>query len=109
MDSKVNGDRYKEFVLVRLDGENWESDEFVKNDIVINHTADFPGWNEWKTRFKEGMDCVVDIHRENNLITVTTQNLGVVLKSVTTLRDVPENIYVALTGDQVAISNIHIE
>ncbi len=105
----MDGDGYKEFVLVRLDGENWESDEFIKNDIVINHTADFPGWNEWKTRFKEGMDCAVDIKKENNRITVTTQNLGVVVKSVTTLSDVPENIYVALTGDQVALTNICIK
>lgn len=39
---------------------------------------------------------------------MVTENLGVVVKSVTTLRDEVEDVYIALTGDQCAITNIRV-
>ena len=54
------------------------------------------------------MDCKIELHREGNKITVFTENSGIAIKSITTIKaDAPE-IYVSLTGDQVAITNIHI-
>ncbi len=41
-------------------------------------------------------------------ITVTTQNLGISIKNVTTIYEKPENVYLSLTGDQCALTNIHI-
>ena len=105
-DRQVGGDGFREFVLVRLDGENWESDEHAENNVIINHTADFAGWNDWKARFRQGIDCEVTIQREDNRITVITENLGVVIRSVTTLHAEVDDVYVALTGDQCAITNI---
>ena len=107
-DRQVGGDGFREFVLVRLDGENWESDEHAENNVIINHTADFAGWNDWKARFRQGIDCEVTIQREDNRITVITENLGVVIRSVTTLHAEVDDVYVALTGDQCAITNIHV-
>ena len=108
-DRKVGGEGFHEYTLIRLDGENWESDERAENNVIINHTADFAGWNDWKARFRQGLDCEVSIRREGNRITVTTENLGVAIKGVTTLLDGEDEVYVALTGDQCAITNIHIE
>ena len=108
-DRKVGGEGFHEYTLIRLDGENWESDERAENNVIINHTADFAGWNDWKARFRQGLDCEVSIRREGNRITVTTENLGVAIKGVTTLLDGEDEVYVALTGDQCAITDIHIE
>ncbi len=38
-----------------------------------------------------------------------TENLGIALKSSTTIVDDIENVYIALTGDRVAISDIHVK
>ena len=47
--------------------------------------------------------------RKGDTITVTTENLGIFVKNITTVLDGKEAIYVALTGDQVALTNIRIE
>lgn len=108
-DGWTNGGGYREFTLIRLDGENWESDEHAENKIMINRTADFAGWNDWKARNKEGLDCEVRARREGNVITFDTENLGVAIRSITTIKDEDvDNVYLALTGDQVALTDIRI-
>ena len=107
-DGTVNGEGYREFLLLRLDGENWESDEHVKNDVHIDHTRDFPGWNAWKEANRQGIDCQVAIRREGNRVTVRTENLGIVLNSLTTILDDVSEVYVSLTGDQCALTDIHV-
>ncbi len=108
-DGRVDGEAFREFVLVRLDGENWESNAETENNVLINRTAAFPGWNEWKAAFKKGVDCEVSIHREGNQITVVTENLGVAIKCITTIHDEDQDVYAALTGDECAITDIHVE
>ena len=107
-DGKVGGDGYREFLLLRLDGENWESDSHVENKIEITHTGAFEGWNTWKEKNKEGLDCRVSIRREGNVVTMTTENLGIMIASITTVKDEVDALYVALTGDQCALTNIRI-
>ena len=108
-DREVKGPNYREFVLVRLDGENWESVEYADNKILVNMTDDFEGWDHWKKINKEGMDCEVTIHKKGNKIIVTTENAGIIVKSITQLKQHEDNVYVALTGDQVAITNIRFK
>ncbi len=108
-DRRIDGDGFREFALIRLDGENWESDEHVENTIMINRTGQFAGWSDWKARLREGIDCVVSIQRENNRITVSTENLGISIRCVTTILDETKDVYVALTGDQCAITDIHVD
>ena len=108
-DGRMDGEGFREFALVRLDGENWESDEHVDNNLRIIHSGHFAGWNEWKDRFREGVDCEVSVWREDNRITIFTENLGIAITCVTTIHDETGDVYVALTGDQCAITNIHLE
>ena len=105
---QVNGDGFRECMLLRLDGENWESDDYVDNEVFISKTTDFAGWNEWIDKNKQGIDCVVMIRRERNKVFMYTRNLGIVIHSITTIHDEVDNLFVALTGDQVAITNIHV-
>ena len=55
------------------------------------------------------MDCAVIIQREANRIAIETENLGIAIHSVTTIHDDVKNVYVALTGDQCALTNIRIK
>lgn len=108
-DGSVGGEGYREFLLLRLDGENWDSDSHVVNTVEISHTGAFPGWSEWKAKNKEGLDCRVSIQREGNIVTMATENLGISISSVTTVRDEVDELYVALTGDQCALTNIRVK
>ena len=107
-DKKIQGPGYKEYLLLRLDGENWEADDYAINKILVNKNDSFLGWDFWKNRFKEGVDCNIKIQREKNVVTIYTENNGIAITSITTLKDNSDTIYVALTGDQTTITNIKI-
>jgi hypothetical protein len=50
----------------------------------------------------------VSLTRRGNTITVTTENLGVRVENMTILPEEAGDAYVAITGDQCAITNIRI-
>ena len=111
-DGKVNGKGYREYAVVRLDGENWENDNHIQSEIITNREDSFEGWEAWKQKNKEGFDCSVRIRREENKITISTKNFGL---SVTSITAIPEEmmkedtpVFAALTGDQCALTNIRI-
>lgn len=108
-DKKVNGRNFKEFVLIRFDGENWEAEGYSKNTILINKNDSFEGWEYWKERNKKGMDCKVTINREGKRITVFTENCGIAIKSISLLEEELPEVYVALTGDQCVLTNIKVK
>ena len=105
---KVNGPDFREYGLLRLDGENWDSDDYGSNVITVNKTEEFTNWDTWKAKNKEGIDCSVSITRSGGTVTVTTSNLGVEITNITTMKDPSKDVYIALTGDQCAITNIRI-
>jgi len=81
----------------------------VNNKILINKNDDFDSWDTWKAKNQQGMDCSVSLKRSGNTVTMHTVNGGIEIRSRTTIKiDVPE-ILVAITGDQCAITNIHIK
>ena len=108
-DGQVKSKNFREYMLLRIDGENWESDEHVKNKVQVNRTEAFTNWENWKEKNKEGLDCAVIITRDKDVIKMHTENLGIAIDSETTIIDKVEEIYVAITGDQVAITDVHAE
>ena len=109
-DKKINGEGYREFALIRIDGEYWETDNAVRNDIIVRKKDSFIGWEEWKEQAKKGIDCEVTFTRKGNTITTVTENMGIYIKNVTVLSDDDtKDIYAALTGDQVALTDIRIK
>ena len=107
-DKQFKGKNYREFAMIRLDGESWESSGEIENKPIINKTDSFTDWNEWKKLVKQGIDCEVVFKRNGNSVTVTTENCGIAIKDIMTVNyNVPE-IYAAITGDQVAVTNIRI-
>ena len=107
-DGRVNSPDFREYILLRLDGENWESDAHVENRVWVRQLPGFEGWNVWKDENKRGLDCAVKIRREGNVVTMQTENLGIAIDSATTILDDVKDIYVSLTGDQCAITNIRV-
>ena len=105
-DGKVTGENYHDYMLMRLDGECWEGDPGCDVELSIIRNDDFAGWDAWKKFNKEGFDCKVSFERHDNSITVRTENMGIILKNTATITDGNKDIYISLTGDQCAITNI---
>ncbi len=107
-DEKVYGPGYKDYMLMRLDGECWEGDPDCHVKPVNIKNDDFEGWDAWKKYNKEGFDCTVTFERHDNEITVRTYNYGIILKNTAQILSDNDKIFVSLTGDQCAITNIRI-
>lgn len=107
-DGQVGSENYREYLLLKMDGESWAPDEKVENVVNVEQTEDFKGWESWMEKNKEGLDCFVEIHRENNKVILQTENSGIRIYSISTIQDCPEDLYLALTGDQCAITNIRV-
>ena len=107
-DRQVNGTGYREFALIRLDGESWNHDENVENSTFCEKTEEFKSWDIWKSQNKEGRDCSVHFERHERSVTVTCSLGGIRIRNVTEVRDEVKEIYAALTGDQCALTDIRI-
>ena len=106
---KVTDDDYREFALIRLAGEVWDAASYGENEILISKNSDFNGWDKWKIQNKQGMDCHVSMKRDGKTITTVTENGGIFLKCTTKIKTDDEDIYVSLTGDQIALTKINIK
>ena len=108
-DGQVDGKNYREYAVIRLDGENWEDNGKAQCRITATQEENFEGWDAWKKGNKAGFDCTVTFGREGNRITVSTTNLGLSLEGVLSLPGKDNStVYAALTGDQCAITNIRV-
>ena len=104
---KIDDPMYRD-ILLRLDGENWDTEGIARNKVIVNIVDDFEGWDAWKENNKKGYDCTVSFKIDGDKIITTTENFGISLKNITTVLQAPPEMYVCLTGDQVAITNIKI-
>ena len=105
---QLDGDNFREFFLLKLDGENWESEEQVENNVSVEQTREFTDWDDWMEKNKQGLDVTVTVRREDNKIFMRTENLGIAVYSTTTILDDTKDVYLALTGDQCALTNIRL-
>ncbi len=108
-EGQTGGDDYHEYMLLKLDGETWDPEENVKNEVTATQTESFDGWNSWIRQNKHGLDVIVNIQRKGNTVILKTENAGVMVESSTTVTDGADEIYLSLTGDQCAITNIRIK
>ncbi len=105
---QVDGDNYHEYALIKINGENEIKDHYAENRFVMKKKEDFPGWETWKEKNKEGVDCEVILERKGNTIVTTTRNLGVYLENTTIINESFDKVYVALTGDRCALTDIRV-
>ena len=108
-DGSVFGPEYREYDLIKLNGEEDGDKEYVTNRFKMKRKEDFPGWTAWKEKNKEGLDYEIYVEKKGNRIIFRTENLGIEIENTTTILDDPDKMYVALTGDQVALTDIRIK
>ncbi|MCR5670519.1 MAG: HD-GYP domain-containing protein [Butyrivibrio sp.] len=108
-DGLLNGENYQDLITVRLDGENWHSRESADNSVVVTKNDEFISWENWKEKNKQGMDVTVIIRKVGNEYTIITENAGIAIKSVTNAKNKSKQVYVSLSGDQCAITNVRIK
>ncbi len=108
-DGKVGGENYREYELIKLDGEDEGETEFAENRFVMKKTEDFPGWDAWRKANKEGMNCEVLLEKKGNQVFLKTENLGISIENTTILKEEHAKVYAALTGDQVALTDIRVK
>lgn len=107
-DGKVNGENYRDLAFMRFDGESWPCDDNCLLELNVNHGESFGGWDAWKEYNRNGFDAVVSFEVNDNRITVITENAGVFIRNTVIISEIDKTIYTAITGDQVAITNIRI-
>ena len=107
-DGTVEGADYHEYALIKINGENELEDHYADNNFSMKKTENFPGWDSWKEKCREGIECEVSFERRGNTIYTVTDNLGVHIENTTVIKEKVSRVYVALTGDRVALTDIRI-
>lgn len=108
-DKKMGGEDYREYALIKLNGEIAGDERYAENRFSMKKNESFPGWDVWKRKNKEGYECSVQVRRRGNRVVLSTENLGIAIENITVLKEGEDTVYVALTGDQVALTDIRIE
>ena len=108
-DKQVMGRGYKEYALIRLDGEVQGGGNYAENKTEIDKGKDFTTWESWKKLNRKGFECTVSFTWIKNKIITETSNGGITITNITMLHDKNKEIYVAITGDQVALTDIRIK
>ena len=108
-DGRVNGENARDLMLTRFDGECWEHDASCTAVTDVKQTETFGNWDAWTKYNREGYDTEVRFTVEDNKITVITENAGVSIRNTAVLSDISQPIYAAITGDQVALTNIRVQ
>lgn len=108
-DKTVGGAGYREYAMIKLDGEDNGSNAYARNNCNVTHTSAFPGWEAWKEANREGMECRITLEKRGNRVTLSTENLGIRIQNVTELSDRTGTVYAALTGDKCALTDIRVQ
>ncbi len=107
-DGRVGGEDYDEYQMIKINGEDDGNDKPCRNRFSMKKGVGFPGWEKWKEINKEGMECEVLVERRGDQIVIKTDNLGIALENVSSGIDRNQKMFVAFTGDQVALTDIRI-
>lgn len=107
-DQKLFGKNYREYALIKINGEVSGDDGIAENHFTMKKKETFPGWDVWKQKHKSGLECSVSFVRKGNTIDIKTENLGIDIENRTTILDGTKDIYISISGDQVALTDIRI-
>lgn len=107
-DGKIGGANYKEIAFVRLDGSVWCSNSEVINEPQVEETDKFENWGVWKKNNKAGVDCKLALSRKGDTLELQLENSGLETQNITKLPEDISDVYLYLTGDQCALTNIRI-
>jgi hypothetical protein len=107
-DGTVGGKNYRVYAFIKLNGEDNGSNEYAENSFVMRRTEQFENWNTWKEDNKAGYECKIEFEKKGSRIILKTENLGVFIENITNILEMKGEVYVALTGDQCALTDIRV-
>ncbi|MCR4990926.1 MAG: HD domain-containing protein [Lachnospiraceae bacterium] len=107
-DGKVKGEDYREYGMIKTNGESDIENEYSKNRFILKKSDLFPGWGKWQEANRAGMEFKVEVRKRGNRVSIVTEKMGIYIENITTVPDENEDLYVAITGDQVAITDIRV-
>ena len=107
-DGTVFGENYHEYAMLKLNGEISGEEDRAKNHLSMKKLEEFHDWNHWKEENKKGIDVMVQVSKRGDKVVLKTTNLGVAIENTTTILDGTKKLYIALTGDQVALTDIRM-
>jgi hypothetical protein len=107
-DGMVFGENYHEYAMLKLNGEISGEEDRAKNHLSMKKLEEFHDWNHWKEENKKGIDVMVQVSKRGDKVVLKTTNLGVAIENTTTILDGTKKLYIALTGDQVALTDIRM-
>ena len=107
-DGQVGGKNYREYAMIKFDGEENGSNDNAENDFLMKKTESFTNWEEWEALNKAGYECQVEFTKNGSEVTLRTHNKGIYIQNTTKVRDGNKDIFVAFSGDQVALTDIRI-
>lgn len=93
--------------LLKLNDESTPGNDDAEDRLVMERRPDLLGWDVWKKN-KAGVERSVRLVRRGRRTVVTTEDLGLFIEQTTVLRADAETVYAALTGDQVALTDIRV-
>ncbi len=105
---RTDSEDYKEICCVRFDGEDATRNGTAQNEITVKRGDAFESWDKWKNLNKKGYESEIRFFRRRNRIGLETENGGIILRCSSILTDKTDKVYVALTGDQVALTDIRV-
>ena len=77
--------------------------------ILKKYLECLPNWESWKKLNRKGFECTVSFTCIKDKIITETENGGISITNITTLHDKKADVYVAITGDQVALTDIRVK
>lgn len=107
-DKLVDSDSYREYAMIKINGEVSGDEGITENKFSMKKKESFPGWDVWKERHKAGIECSVSFVRKGNTVVISTETLGISIENTTTILDGTKDLYVTLSGDQIALTDIRI-
>ncbi|MCR5008277.1 MAG: HD domain-containing protein [Oribacterium sp.] len=107
-DGKVYGEGYREYALIKLNGEIESSGEYAENHFYTEKSTGFAGWNQWKDSNRKGLDYVVNFTEKGSRVEMDSDNLGILIQNITDIKEPGKRVYAAITGDKVALTDIRI-
>ncbi len=108
-DGNIDGTNYEEYQMIKINGEDDSDERPYKNKFTMKRSSEFPGWERWKEINREGFECEVFAERRGNQVIIRSKNLGVSIENILTLTGDMSKVFIALTGDQVALTDIRVE
>ena len=105
---EAEGEGYREYALIRLNGETLKTSLDAVNQIEVTKHSDHQNWDSWLAANKQGTECRLEAFRRGDRIIIRAFDEGIELVNTTTFREVPGKLYIALTGERCALTDIRL-